>query len=159
VSPPSQQRRRAPSAAAASAGNAAQTEAPGLAEYQHAARLRSALREFLRRGEEVSRAHGLTPQRYLLMLMIRGAPDGSQQATVSELASRLALAQSTVTELIDRSEAAGLVARSASETDGRVVYVRLTQEGERRLAPAVKGLRAERAALREVLSTDAQPGG
>lgn len=159
MSPPSQQRRRAPSAAAASAGSASRAQEPSLAEYQHAARLRSALRKFLHRGEAVSRSQGLTPQRYLLMLMVHGAPDGSRQATVSDLANRLALAQSTVTELIDRSEAAGLVSRIASETDGRVVYVRLTPEGERRLAPAVKGLRAERAALREVLSTDADPAG
>jgi DNA-binding MarR family transcriptional regulator len=128
-----------------------------LAEYQHAAGLRAALRGFLRRGEEVSRAHGLTPQRYLLMLMIHGAPNGSRQATVSDLAQRLALAQSTVTELIDRSEAAGLVTRIASDTDARVVFVRLTAEGERRLAPAVTGLRAERAALRKVVSGSADP--
>jgi DNA-binding MarR family transcriptional regulator len=128
-----------------------------LAEYQHAAGLRAALRGFLRRGEEVSRAHGLTPQRYLLMLMIHGAPNGSQQATVSDLAQRLALAQSTVTELVDRSEAAGLVTRIASDTDARVVFVRLTAEGERRLAPAVTGLRAERAALRKLVSGSADP--
>jgi DNA-binding MarR family transcriptional regulator len=128
-----------------------------LAEYQHAAGLRAALRGFLRRGEEVSRAHGLTPQRYLLMLMIHGAPNGSRQATVSDLAQRLALAQSTVTELVDRSEAAGLVTRIASDTDARVVFVRLTAEGERRLAPAVTGLRAERAALRKVVSGSADP--
>jgi DNA-binding MarR family transcriptional regulator len=93
------------------------------------------------------------------MLMVHGAPDGSRKATVSDLANRLALVQSTATELIDRAEAAGLVSRIASETDGRVVYVRLTPEGERRLAPAVRGLRAERAALREVLSTDAERAG
>ncbi len=98
------------------------------------ARLRSALREFLRRGEAVARAQGLTPQRYPLMLMAHGAPVGSRRATVSDLANGLALAQSTVTELINRAEAAGLVARIASETDVRVVYVRLTPEGERRLA-------------------------
>ncbi len=132
---------------------------PSLAEYQHAARLRAALRAFLRRGEEISRSHGLTPQRYLLLLMIHGAPDGSRQATVSELAERLSLAQSTVTELIDRSEAAGLVTRATSQADGRVVFVRVTPEGERRLALAVKDLRAERAALREVLSTNIDPAG
>lgn len=155
--PPSHQRRRAPSTATASADAAAPSTAPSLVEYQHAARLRSALREFLRRGEAIARAAGLTPQRYLLMLMVEGAPDGSRQATVSDLAARLALAQSTVTELIDRTEAAGLVTRVASETDGRVVYVRLTPEGARRLAPAVVGLRAERASLRAVLSADAGP--
>ena len=46
--------------------------------------------------------------------MVEGAPDGRRQATVSDLAARLALAQSTVTELIDRTEAAGLVMRVAS---------------------------------------------
>lgn len=125
---------------------------PTLAEYQHAATLRAALRAFLRRGEHVSREHGLTPQRHLLLLMIEGAPDGSRQATVSDLASRLSLAQSTVTELIDRSEAAGLVVRAASDSDGRVVLVRLTPDGERRLARTTAELRAERAALRAVLS-------
>jgi DNA-binding MarR family transcriptional regulator len=125
---------------------------PTLAEYQQAAELRAALRAFLRRGEQVARSHGLTPQRHLLLLMIKGAADGSEQATVGELVGRLALAQSAVTELIDRCEEAGLVVRAPSAGDGRVVLVRLTAEGERRLAATVSALRAERTALREVLS-------
>jgi DNA-binding MarR family transcriptional regulator len=125
-----------------------------LAEYQDAANLRAALRAFLRRGEQVARAHGLTPQRHLLLLMIKGAADGSEQATVMDLVDRLALAQSAVTELIDRCAAAGLVVRASSELDGRVVLVRLTPEGERRLAKTVSSLHAERTALRRVLSED-----
>lgn len=131
---------------------------PTLAEYRDAANLRAALRAFLRRGEQVARTHGLTPQRQLLLLMIKGAADGSQQATVNELVGRLALSQSTVSELIDRSAEAGLVARVPSRSDARVVLVRVTPEGERRLAETVSALRAEREALRRVFTGDGADG-
>ncbi len=129
---------------------------PTLAEYRETANLRAALRGFLRRGEQVARAHGLTPQRHLLLLMIKGAADGSQQATVNELVGRLALSQSTVSELIDRSAEAGLVVRIPSTSDARVVLVRVTPEGERRLAETVSALRTERAALRRVFGGDGE---
>ena len=83
----------------------------GLADYQRAAALRAAVRQFLRRGEHVARAAGLTPQRHALLLMIKGAPDGGERATVTELSERLQLAQNTVTDLVARSEAAGLLER------------------------------------------------
>jgi DNA-binding MarR family transcriptional regulator len=113
-----------------------------------AAEFRAALRRFLRRSERIARSSGLTPQRYLLLLMIKGAPNGSQQSTVTELAERLQLAQSTVTELVRRAEEVGLVERETSALDGRVAHLRLSEEGERRLAQAVAGLTGERAALR-----------
>jgi DNA-binding MarR family transcriptional regulator len=116
-----------------------------------AADFRAALRRFLRKAELVADSCGLTPQRYLLLLMIKGAADGSQQSTVTELGERLQLAQSTVTELVARSVDAGLLAREGSERDGRVTYVRLTAEGERRLACAFTGLEAERRALTEAV--------
>ena len=117
-------------------------------DYIRVAEFRSALRRFLRRAEKISRAAGLTPQRYLLLLMIRGAPDGSERSTVTELAQRLQLAQSTVTELVDRSAEAGLVRREPSGDDGRVAHVRLTEEGARRLAQAFSDLESEREQLR-----------
>ena len=112
------------------------------------AEFRAALRRFLRRSERVARASGLTPQRYLLLLMIKGAPDGSEQSTVTELAERLQLAQSTVTELVSRAEEVGLVEREQSPADGRVAHLRLTEEGERRLGRAFASLAAEREQLR-----------
>jgi DNA-binding MarR family transcriptional regulator len=115
------------------------------------AAFRAEIRVFLRTSEQIARASGLTPQRYLLLLMIKGAPDGSEQATVNELAERLQLAQSTVTELVARAERLGLVERERSELDGRVVHLRLTQEGERRLALSVRGHEVERQALRRML--------
>jgi DNA-binding MarR family transcriptional regulator len=115
----------------------------------HVAAFRAALRSFLRETELVARTSGLTPQRYLLLLMIKGAPDGSERATVTDLVERLGLAQSTVTELVNRAEEMGIIERVPSDADGRVVHVGLTAEGERRLAAAFTRLDVERAQLRE----------
>jgi DNA-binding MarR family transcriptional regulator len=119
---------------------------------RHVAAFRAALRSFLRESELSARAGGLTPQRYLLLLMIKGAPDGSERGTVTDLADRLGLAQSTVTELVSRAEEIGLVERLPSDDDGRVAYLRLTKEGERRLAAAFTRLDVERARLRDAFA-------
>src|SRR3954454_9462685 len=113
---------------------------------------REALRRFLRQSERIARASGLTPQRHLLLLMIKGARDGSEQSTVTELAERLQLAQSTVTELVSRAEESGLVEREQSQSDARVAHLRLTPEGERRLEQSFTALATERAQLREAFA-------
>src|SRR5436305_10324827 len=110
---------------------------PTVADVVSVAAFRAGLRSFLRISERNSRSAGLTPQRYLLLLMIKGAPDGSEQSTVTELAERLQLAQSTVTELVGRAEETGLVKRERSADDGRIAHLRLTDEGERRLERAM----------------------
>jgi DNA-binding MarR family transcriptional regulator len=110
------------------------------------------LRQFQRTAERNARAAGLTPQRYLLLLMIKGAEDHSEQSTVTELAERLQLAQSTVTELVSRAEEIGLIERERSAEDGRIAYLRLSAEGERRLARSFTSNERERAALREAFS-------
>jgi DNA-binding MarR family transcriptional regulator len=120
-------------------------------EAVRVAAFRSALRSFLRSSERVARANGLTPQRHLLLLMIKGAPDGTQCATVSDLVERLELAQSTVTELVKRAEAIGLVAREDSDRDGRVARLRLTDEGERKLAQVFRAHEDDRRRLLELL--------
>jgi len=117
------------------------------------AEFRAALRSFLRQSERIARRSGLTPQRYLLLLMIKGAPDGSELSTVTELARRLQLAQSTVTELVSRAEEAGLVAREQSGMDGRVAHLRLTGEGERRLRACLTTLDVERRQLRDAIES------
>jgi DNA-binding MarR family transcriptional regulator len=118
-------------------------------EAARVAEFRAALRRFLRITERNARGAGLTPQRYLLLLMIKGAADHSEQSTVTELAERLQLAQSTVTELVRRAEEIGLVERERSPVDGRIAYLRLTGEGERRLSQAVTSNESERRALVE----------
>jgi len=127
---------------------ATETE-PTIQDVIAVAEFRSALRHFLRRSEKISRQSGLTPQRYTLLMMIKGAPDGTEQSTVTELAERLQLAQSTVTELVRRAEEAGLLEREASRSDGRVAHLHLSDEGERRLRQALQLLEAERSSLRE----------
>ncbi|MCU0308119.1 MAG: MarR family transcriptional regulator [Thermoleophilia bacterium] len=122
---------------------------PTDADYREAAALRAALRRFMRTSEEVARRHGLTPQRYLLLVMIR-APLG-EVATVGELAGRMRLAQGAVSDLVARAERAGLLGRRPL-ADGRSLGLELTPEGARRLAGAVAELGPERAALRAALS-------
>jgi len=116
------------------------------------AEFRAALRAFLRRTERIARQSGLTPQRYLLLLMVKGAPDGAERSTVTELAERMQLAQSTVTELVSRAEEAGLIGREQSRDDARVAHLRLTAEGERRLELAFTALATERAHVRDAFA-------
>jgi DNA-binding MarR family transcriptional regulator len=127
-------------------------ETPSVEDAIHVAEIRASLRRFLRRTERVARRAGLTPQRYLLLLMIKGSPGGTAQSTVTELSERLQLAQSTVTELVNRAEEVGLVAREQSTADGRVAHLRLTTEGERRLTRAFTDLSEERDELRRAFA-------
>ena len=95
------------------------------------------------RTEAVAGNAGLTPQRYDLLLMIRSAGE----LRVTDLCGLLHLQQTAVTELVKRSEEAGLIVRRPSGEDGRVWLLRLTSEGERRLMRAFGALREDRASL------------
>ncbi len=68
---------------------------------------------------------------------------------ITQLAMTEALAQPTVTQLIDKLEGRGLVARSRSKVDGRVVLVEITAAG----AEALEGVRELiRANMRDALA-------
>jgi DNA-binding MarR family transcriptional regulator len=120
-------------------------------QYRAAAQFRAELRRFLRRSEDVSRRHGITPRQHLLLLQIAGAEDGT--TTVSDLVESLALTQSAVTELVQRAEAAGLVDRAQSKEDGRVTHLTLTRLGDEKLASVHSSLGPERVQLRRVIDT------
>jgi DNA-binding MarR family transcriptional regulator len=67
------------------------------------------------------------------------------------------LAQNTITDLVRRAEAAGLLTREPSPVDRRSTLLGLSPEGERRLAGAVAGLREDRRQLTHLIrSLDAQ---
>ena len=121
-------------------------------EYRAAAQLRAGLRHFLQTSAQVLQAHGLTPERYELLLAIKGAADGSERATVGEVTAALGLAHSSATQLARRAEDAGLLRREVSAHDARVRYLRLTDAGERQLAGAVAELHRERERLAEVVA-------
>jgi len=125
------------------------------AEYRALAELRYRIRHFLREGDAQARATGLEPQQYLLLLTIRGLPEGIE-ATIRELADRIALKHHSAVELVDRLEAHGYVRRSRSRDDRRRVLVSLLPRGEKLLEQVAKHrvseLRASGAALVNAIS-------
>ena len=116
-------------------------------DYARAAERREALRTFKRRTEQITKAHGLTPRTYQLLLTIKTARNGNEQATPTELEERLQLGKSTVTELVLRTEKRGLVRRELNREASRGISVLLTPAGRRRLAGAVGELGDERKRL------------
>ena len=126
---------------------------PSREECRRAAAFRFALRQFMADADADIRAEGLTPHRYLLMLAIKAAPDGGP-VTITDLADQLMSAQSSVTELVDRAVAAGLVERGGA-ADGRVVTVALTDDGDELFARAFAAVRDDRQRMLEHLNASA----
>lgn len=126
-----------------------------IAEYRALAELRYRIRHFVREGDAVARASGLEPQQYLLLLAIRGLPEGAE-ATIRVLADRLALKHHSMVELIDRLETHGYVRRTRSRDDRRRVLVSLLPRGEKLLEQVARNrieeLRTTGAALVSAIS-------
>lgn len=104
-----------------------------LVRVQRIAEFRSQLRAFTSRSDHVARRWDLTPQRYLLLLMLAGAGDGSGKLSLTDIADRLSLSPNTATELVARAEEVGLVQRAQAAHDQRVMFISATEEGRRRL--------------------------
>jgi DNA-binding MarR family transcriptional regulator len=125
------------------------------AEYTALAELRYLIRKFVGQGDAVARAAGLEPQQYLLLLAIRGLPEG-EDATIQALADRLALKHHSMVELIDRLEVHGYVRRSRGRDDRRRVLVSLLPKGEKLLEQVarhrISELRSSGAALVKAIS-------
>ena len=113
-------------------------------DYRAVAGFRRALRAFDNAAEEAAREAGLTMQRYLLLLMVKGAPSGEERATINDVAERLKVEPHTITGAVGRAEEAGLVVREQCTEDRRRMWIRLTPEGERRLERVVTSLHAQR---------------
>ncbi|HLM83302.1 MAG TPA: MarR family transcriptional regulator [Terriglobales bacterium] len=100
------------------------------ADYRALAALRYRIRLFLCEGDAAARRVGLEPQQYLLLLALRGLPEGTE-ATVQALAERLMLKHNSTVELIDRLETRGYACRIPSREDRRCVLVKLLPHGEK----------------------------
>jgi len=124
-----------------------QSDTPPIEQIIQIATFRAELRAFLRHTEQIARRWQLTPQRFLLLLTIKGAPDRSGRLSLTEIADRLSLSRNTVTELCSRAEDIGLLSRDDAEEDRRLVYLELTREAERRLFGALKEMDEHRADL------------
>jgi DNA-binding MarR family transcriptional regulator len=101
-------------------------------DYERLLAFRTGLRRFLSWSGQQAEAAGITPAQHQLLLAVRGHPD-PRGPTVGEIAGYLLVRHHSAVELIDRAEAAGLVARRADSEDGRTVRVALTADGRRRL--------------------------
>ena len=99
-------------------------------DFQRLLEFRVALRQFQRWSEEQAAAAGLTHVQHQLLVAIKGHR-GNQPPAVGDLAGYLLLRPHSTVELVDRAEAAGLVERVPDASDGRVVRVRLTKDGDR----------------------------
>jgi DNA-binding MarR family transcriptional regulator len=115
-------------------------------EFVRVARFRTELRRFLSRTEAASRAAGLTPQRYDLLLMINSGGDTSG-VRLTELCDMLQLKQPAVTELVNRAIDAGLIQRRPAPDDRRGRLLTLTPEGAQRLRRVFDAFHDDRASL------------
>jgi DNA-binding MarR family transcriptional regulator len=119
-------------------------------DYAALADFRHAIRRFHAFSEARAAEAGLTPQQHQALLVIRAAdPD---QATISHVADRLILKPHSVTGLVDRLEAIGLVTRHAAEQDRRRALLRLTERAYAILAGLSGAHRDEIQRLRPLLS-------
>lgn len=84
------------------------------------------------RGRDAARREGLSYPQYRMLRELAAADDGSLPA--SQLAAAAELAPPTVTQMLDQLAASGIVERTRSERDRRVVTNRLTDEGRRLLS-------------------------
>ncbi|TSD94428.1 MarR family transcriptional regulator [Skermania sp. ID1734] len=105
--------------------------------YAQLLRLRTGLRRFERWSAQQAQAAGLTATQHQLLLAIRGHSD-PRGPTISDIADYLLLQHHSAVGLIDRAEAAGLVHRARTDTDQRVVRLRLSELG----AQCLEGLTA-----------------
>jgi len=131
------------------------------AEYRALAELRYRIRRFVQEGDAVARGAGLEPQQYLLLLAIRGIPEG-EAPTIRILAERLALKHQSTVELVDRLEAHGYVRRARSRDDRRRVLVSLLPRGEQLLEEVaqqrISELRSSGAAFVDAISALLEAG-
>ena len=95
-------------------------------------------------------AHGLTLNDYEVLLHLARAEDGMMRRV--DLAESVVLTASGITRLLDGLERAGYVEKAACETDARVSYAKLTDDGRDEAARGVADApRRDRGALHEPL--------
>lgn len=70
--------------------------------------------------------HGLNTTKWRILSLLKD----KNPSTVGELARRSVIKLPTITRMLDRMEQEGLITRSASKRDGRVVDIRMTAEAD-----------------------------
>ncbi|MBY6269284.1 MarR family winged helix-turn-helix transcriptional regulator [Parageobacillus thermoglucosidasius] len=86
------------------------------------------------RGREILTQYPITPPQFVALQWLLEEGD----LTIGELSNKMYLACSTITDLVDRMEKNGLVARIKDQHDRRVVRIHLLEEGERIIEEVIK---------------------
>jgi len=89
-------------------------------------------------SKHLIKVSGLTVPQLLVLQSIQK----KDRPSIGSVAQDVSLAHATVTAVVERLERAGLVARTRSETDRRMVEVSLTEAGRARLADAPELMQA-----------------
>lgn len=111
--------------------------APGMATVTAIFRTQQIL---LTRIDQALRPHGLTFSRYELLALLQFTRSGA--LPMSKASARLQVHPTSVTNTVDRLEAAGLVRRVADPADGRGRLVEITDAGRELVTAATPGLNA-----------------
>lgn len=96
-------------------------------DYRALADWRHALRRFLAASEHITRARGVSPTQYQLLLFVRGSAEGSP--AIEDLARQLQVRHQSAVGLVDRCVKAGFVRRRRDPDNGRRVFIELTRRG------------------------------
>jgi DNA-binding MarR family transcriptional regulator len=124
---------------------------PEITAFARVMRAHSVLRRELE--AEVLQPRGLTINDFEALMHLSEADDGRLRRI--DLAERLMLSPSGVTRLLDGLQAAGLIQNVHCESDARVTWARLTEEGVRTLeCVGVEHARAVRSLFGNSLAED-----
>ena len=104
--------------------------------------------------DELLRPHGLTFARYEALVLLTFSRAGS--LPLGKMGERLQVHPTSVTSIVDRLEAAGLVVRRRHPQDGRAVLAEITDSGRAVVEAATADLVNARFALADVPVADLQ---
>jgi DNA-binding MarR family transcriptional regulator len=102
--------------------------------------------------DELLRPHGLTFARYEALVLLTFSRAGS--LPLGKIGERLQVHPTSVTSIVRRLEAAGLVARRPHPDDGRAVLAEITERGRSAVEAATADLVGAQFALAEVPGED-----
>jgi DNA-binding MarR family transcriptional regulator len=122
-------------------------------DYRDQADFRCALRQFLRFTEDQARAAGITPQQYLLLLIVRGH-HSYPNVSIGDVADAMQIRHHSASLLVDRGVKRGLLRREEDRIDRRRALVSLTRDGQNMLDRVMISARRELGQLEDVLWRD-----
>lgn len=108
----------------------------------------------LARVDEALRPWSLTFARYEVLVLLHFSKEGV--LPLGKMGDRLMLHQASITNLVDRLEAQGLVRRVPHPTDRRTTLAELTADGRRTVLEATKAVEAASVGVAELSQRDAR---